>query len=150
MWQNERARRSTFFSSLFGVATDGDLQIANNEIKRTQGMMTFLLSHKSAFPKNIESLMEGEESLSARNQELSGLLYKQIRNRVIMVYRVTHRQVFKTKAQHKMLRYITFNRSWAKLNNRKNLIINWKLIYSLIVLFVYVSLYPHPLTKINY
>ena len=62
--QKEQERRSTFVSSLFGVATKGDLQIARNEIKKSQGMMKFLLSHESAFTKNIESLMKGEESLS--------------------------------------------------------------------------------------
>lgn len=77
--QKEQERRSTFVSSLFGVATKGDLQIARNEIKKSQGMMKFLLSHESAFTKNIESLMKGEESLSERNQELSELLYKQMK-----------------------------------------------------------------------
>ncbi len=41
--------------------------------------MKFLLSHESAFTKNIESLMKGEESLSERNQDLSELLYKQMK-----------------------------------------------------------------------
>ena len=83
--QNERARRSTFVSSLFGVATEGDLQIAKGEIKKTQQMMSFLISHESSFTRNIESLMEGEESLSERNQELSGLLYKQMKEATLVL-----------------------------------------------------------------
>ena len=83
--QNKRARRSTFVSSLFGVATEGDLQIAKGKIKRTQQMMSFLISHESSFTRNIESLIEGEESLSERNQELSGLLYKQMKEATLVL-----------------------------------------------------------------
>jgi len=83
--EDERARRSTFVSSLFGIATAGDLQIAKNEIKKTQNMMNFLLSHESAFAKNIETLMEGEESLSIRNQELSERLYRQMKETTLVL-----------------------------------------------------------------
>ena len=48
-------------------------------------MMTFLLSRESAFTKNINSLMEGEESLSEQKQKLSGLLYKQMKLRTLVL-----------------------------------------------------------------
>ena len=51
-----KTRRSTFVSSLFGIATEGDLNMAKNEIKRTQSMVTFLLSHETAFTRDLESL----------------------------------------------------------------------------------------------
>lgn len=106
--QNERERRSTFVSSLFGVATAGDLQIARNEIKRTQGMMTFLLTHESAFTKNIESLMEGEESLSERNQELSELLYKQMKE-ATLVLMADATDTFLTEAEEAFYSYTGIN-----------------------------------------
>ena len=52
---NEKLRRSIFVSLLFGVATEGDLLKVNNEIKRTQGMMTFLLSLEASFTKYLKS-----------------------------------------------------------------------------------------------
>ena len=106
--QNEPARRSTFVSSLFGVATEGNLQTARNKIKRTQGKMTFLLSHESSFTKNIESLMEGKESLSKRNQELSELLYKQMKE-ATLVLRADVTDKFLTEAEEAFYSYTGIN-----------------------------------------
>ena len=61
--------------------------MAKNEIKRTQSMMTFLLFHKTAvaFTKDLESLMEGEERLSVRTQEISDILWQQMKESTLVL-----------------------------------------------------------------
>jgi len=66
--------------------------------------MAFLLSHESAFTKNIESLMKGEESLSERNQELSELLYEQMKEATLALT-----DKFLTEAEEAFYSYTGFN-----------------------------------------
>ena len=48
--------------------------MAKYEIKRTKSMRTFLLSHETVFTRDLESLMESEERLRERTQEISRIL----------------------------------------------------------------------------
>ena len=60
--------------------------------------MTFLLLHKTAFTKDLESLMEGEERLSVRTQEISDILCQQMKeSTLVLMVDVTNKLLSEAK-----------------------------------------------------